>query len=167
MQRPVSIVVLGVLNLLFAVLGLLGTVGSVLILLGMDASNPVYGIMQSSQAYRIFMYVSVPLGLAFLCVLVAAGVGLLLSKAWGRTATIVYAIYAIVMALLGGVVNAVFLVGPLIEQASSSGGPEAIGAASGAVGGMAGTCVGLIYPIVLLIFMFRKNVVDYLTRRPV
>ncbi len=31
---------------------------------------------------------------------------------------------------------------------------------------MAGTCIGLIYPIVLLIFMFRKNVVDYLTHRP-
>ncbi len=118
MQRPVSIVVLGVLNLLFAVLGLLSTVGSVLILLGMNASNPVYGIMQSSEAYRIFMYVSVPLGMVFLCVLVAAGVGLLLSKAWGRTATIVYAIYAIVMALLGGVVNAVFLVGLRAHLAS-------------------------------------------------
>jgi hypothetical protein len=56
----------------------------------------------------------------------------------------------------------VFLVGPLLEQASHSQGPAAMGAAGGAIGGLAGSCFGLIYPIVLLVFMFRKNVVDYL-----
>lgn len=162
MQRPTSILVLGVLNLLFALLGLFGTFGSVLILLGMNEANPVYGIMQSSDAYRIFMYVSVPLGVLFIGVLALGGVGLLMSKAWGRTATIAYAVYALVMGVLGGLVNSVFLVGPLLEQASHSQGPAAMGAAGGAIGGLAGSCFGLIYPIVLLVFMFRKNVVDYL-----
>lgn len=161
MEKPTSIVVLGVLNLLFAVLGFFGTVGSILILLGMNTSNPVYWIMQESTAYRVFMYVSVPLGLIFIAVLALAGVGLLISKAWGRTATIVYAVYALVMGVIGGLVNAVFLVGPLVEQAAAGGGPEAMGAAGGAAGGMIGTCFGLIYPIVLLVFMYRKNVVDF------
>ena len=161
MQKPTSVVVFGVLNLLFAVLGFFGTIGSTLILLGMNTSNPVYWIMQESAPYRMFMYVSVPLGLLFIGVLALAGVGLLTSKPWGRTASIAYAVYALVMGVIGGIVNAVFLVGPLVEQASAGGGPEAVGAAGGAAGGMLGTCFGLIYPIVLLIFMFRKNVVDF------
>lgn len=162
MQRPASILVLGVLNLLFALLGLFGTLGSVMILLGMNEANPVYGIMQSSDAYRIFMYVSVPLGVLFIGVLALGGVGLLMSKAWGRTATIVYAVYALVMGVVGGLINSVFLVGPLLEQASHSQGPAAMGAAGGAIGGLTGSCFGLIYPIVLLVFMFRKNVVEYM-----
>lgn len=161
MERPTSIVVFGVLNLLFAVLGFFGTIGSTLILLGMNVTNPVYQIMQDSAVYRIFMYVSVPLGMLFILVLGIAGAGLLMSKPWGRTATIVYAGYALVMGLLGGLVNAVFLVGPLIEQASNSAGPEAIGAAGGAVGGVFGTCIGLVFPVLQLIFMYRKNVVEF------
>ena len=165
MERPTSIVVFGVLNLIFAVLGFFGTIGSVMMLLGMNADNPVYWIMQDSAPYRYFMYVSVPLGIVFIGVLALAGAGLLMSKAWGRTATIVYAIYALAMGVIGGVVNAVFLVGPLLEMASASSGPESIGAAGGAIGGMFGSCVGLIYPVVQLIFMYRKNVVDFFASR--
>ena len=88
MERPNSVLILGVLNLLFAVLGLFGTLGSVMVLLGMNQTNPVYGIMQESFAYRLFMYISVPLGLIFIVVLGLAGVGLVTSKAWGRKLTI-------------------------------------------------------------------------------
>ncbi len=161
MEKPTSIVIFGVLNLLFSVLGFLGTLGSVMILFGMNTTNPVYIIMQESPAYRVFMYVTVPLGLLFTAVLALAGIGLLISKPWGRTATIVYAVYALVMAVVGGVVNGLFLVGPLLEQASATSGPEAMGAAGGAIGGMAGTCFGMIYPIFQLIFMYRKNVVEF------
>ncbi|MFW5739709.1 MAG: hypothetical protein ACOC1F_05025 [Myxococcota bacterium] len=161
MQKPSSVMVFGVLNLLFAVLGFFGTIGSVLVLLGMNTDNPVHVIMQESAVYRAFMYVSVPLGLIFIGMLALAGVGLLMSKPWGRTATIVYAIYAIVMGLIGSLFSTVFLVVPLLEQASHASGPEAAGAVGGAVGGLFGGCIGLFYPIFQLIFMYRKNVVEY------
>jgi len=161
MQRPTSVLVLGILNIMFGVIGVFGLFGSAAILLGMNPSNPMNHILEASDFYRVYLWASFVLGFFATIVLVAAGIGLILSKAWARPATIAYGVYAIVMSLVGQVINAVFVIGPLMESASAGGGPEAIGATAGAIGGMAGGCIGLIYPIVLLVFMFRKNVVEF------
>ncbi len=161
MQRPTSVLVLGVLNLVFGVIGVLGMFGSAAILLGMNPSNPMNRILESSDFYRYYLWGSFVLGLFAVIVLLAAGVGLVMSKAWARPAAIGYGIYAIAMGLVGQIVNAVFVVGPLLNMASAGGGPENIGAAAGAIGGTLGGCVGLVYPVVLLVFMFRKNVVEF------
>jgi hypothetical protein len=55
------------------------------------------------------------------------------------------------------IVNFIFLVRPMLEQAQNQRGPEAAGAIGGAAGGMIGGCFGLVYPIILLIFMFRPT----------
>jgi hypothetical protein len=164
MERPTSVLVLGVLNLLFAGLGLLGMAGWVFVLLGMSTSNPVYSLIQQSAPYRMFLCVSIPLGLVFTGALALGGAGLLLSKPWGRTSTLLYAVYALLTGLLGVAVSAVHLVGPLLEQASNNPGPQIIAAAGGALGGLAGTCLGLLYPVVLLRFMFREDVAEYFAR---
>jgi hypothetical protein len=162
MRRPASIPIFGVINIIFAVFGLLGTVNSLLILIGMDSSNPVYVIMQTNRLYRIIMYVSAPLALVFAGLLLAAGVGLLLSKPWGRKISIVYGILGIVIGLVSSIVNAEFLLVPLLEQARQTDDPTVIAALFGAIGGMVGGCIGVIHPILLLFFMTRKNVVEYL-----
>jgi len=153
--------VLGILNIFFAVLGAFGLIGSAAILLGMNPSNPMNAVLEASEFYRGYLWASFVLGFLATIVLLASGIGLILSKRLARTAAIGYAVYAIVMALVGQVINAVFVIGPLMEQASRGGGPEAVGATAGAIGGMAGGCIGLIYPIVLLVLLFRKNVVEY------
>jgi hypothetical protein len=89
----------------------------------------------------------------------AAGIGLLMLKPWARTLSIVYAIYSILQAIVGTIINYFLLVRPLIEQAQNSSGPEAAAAMGGAIGGTIGGCVGLIYPALLLFFMMRPNVV--------
>jgi hypothetical protein len=48
---------------------------------------------------------------------------------------------------------------PLLQQASEMSGPEQAGVMGGAIGGVMGGCFGLIYPILLLFFMMRPNVV--------
>ena len=160
MQRPTSVTVFGILNMVFAVFGVFGMIASIAVLMmPASSSNPVVKIMQENQAYAVWMKICIPLGLLSCAALLAAGIGLMCLKPWARTLSIGYAIYAIVFGILGMVVNFLFLVPPLLAQARQQHGPEAAGAIGGAIGGTIGGCIGLIYPVVLLIFMFRPNVV--------
>lgn len=162
MQRPTSITTFGILNIIFAGMGVFGII-SIMALLTMTAAsadnNPVIRIMLENPAYTMWMKVSIPLGVLAIGVLLAAGVGLLRMKNWGRTLSISYAIYAIVIGILSTVLNILLVVPPALEEASRLQGPEAAGAMGGVIGGAIGGCFGLIYPIVLLIFMTRPKLV--------
>ena len=72
-----------------------------------------------------------------------------------------YGAYAIFAAVVGLIANWFWLYMPLMEQANQGGTPEQMGGAVGSmVGGLCGSCFGIIYPILLLIFMMRPNVVQ-------
>lgn len=169
--RPTSITVFGILNLVFAVMGFFGTcIGMVPMFLLPKLStsmelppNPVFDVMQESRAYFGFMVVSMCLGMIAAIVLGVAGMGLLKMRSWGRKLSIGYGVYAIFAVIAGTIANFVWLVEPLMEQAGRPGaGPEAAGAIGGMIGGTVGSCFGLIYPVCLLIFLFRPNVVQAL-----
>jgi hypothetical protein len=154
MQRPTSIIVFGILNIMFAVLGVFGLfVSLALFFAPADTNNPVIKIMHENPAYAAWLKLCIPLGLLACAALLAAGIGLLYLKSWARKLSIAYAIYAILFGLLGSVVNFMFLVRPMIEQARQQSGPAAAGAIGGAIGGSVGGCIGLVYPVLLLIFM--------------
>jgi hypothetical protein len=161
MQRPTAVTVFGILNIIFAALGILGALASVMLFMavGTSSNNPVIQLIHDSPGYAAWLKISIVLGVAGGAVLFAAGLGLLALKPWGRMISMGYAIYALVMVLVGGVVNYLFLIQPMMQQAQQKQGPEAAGAIGGAIGGMFGSCFGLIYPILLLIFMMRANVV--------
>jgi hypothetical protein len=166
-KRPASVMVFGILNLVFGVLGLCGTVVSVGVLFFMpqnaQAGNPVMELMASNPAYRLFNQVSIGLGFVATAVLIVAGIGLIRARPFGRTLSIGYSIYAILAGLAGLVVSYLFLVQPLMERANAGGaGPERAAAIGGMIGGLAGGCLGQIYPILLLIFMCRRNVAEAL-----
>jgi hypothetical protein len=164
--RPTSVTVFGVLNLVFAALGLCGLCFGVIPLLAMQSipnqpPNPVLELLQENQAYYVFTIVSMALGFVATVALGLAGYGLLNMRPWGRHLSIVYAVYAIIAGIVGMIANWIWLIGPLMEQAGAAGaGPEQAGAVGGAVGGMFGGCIGMIYPVLLLIFMTRPNVVQ-------
>jgi len=162
--RPTVVTVFGILNILFGVLGLCG-LGFTTLMLAADndmnplfRQNPALDLMRDNRAYMMFMKVGVVLGGIVTVILIAAGIGLLRMKPWARQASINYAIYSVVMGLVGMVVNYFLLVQPLMEKAQQLQGPEDAGAMGGAIGGMFGGCFGQIYPIILLIFMCQKNV---------
>jgi hypothetical protein len=160
MQKPASVTVFGILNIVFAVFGIIGMFASVFLLFPQaNANNPVIQIIHDSPAYAAWLKLSIALGAVVCVVLLAAGIGLLRLRPWARMASIIYAIYAILMGLVGMVVNYYFLVQPMLAQAQQKQGAEAAGAIGGAIGGCIGGCFGLIYPILLLIFMTRANVV--------
>lgn len=168
MQRPKSVTVFGILNIVFAGLGLCGTAFSVMLFMPSSAAanNPVVQIIQSSPGYAAWMKVSVALGVIVAAALLAAGIGLLNLKPWARTLSIVYAIYAIFMVLIGDVINYIFLIQPMLQKAHGEQGAEAAGAVGGAIGGLFGSCFGLVYPILLLIFMTRPQVVAAFSQSP-
>jgi hypothetical protein len=160
MQRPTSVSVFGILNIIFACFGVIGILGSIaMFYLPNNSNNPVLKIMQDNPTYAAFMKISIPLGILSSVMLLTAGIGLLNLKNWARLLSIGYAIYAILFGVLGAVLNFLFIIRPLLEKASQQQGPEAAGAIGGAIGGGIGGCFSLIYPILLLIFMTRPKLV--------
>ena len=162
MQRPASVTVFGVLNIVFGALGFVAIIFSAIMLMVLPAgstANNVLEIMRNSPGYAMWMKMAIPLGILAAGVSIAAGIGLLKLKGWGRTLSIGYGIYSIVAGIVGVMLNFVFIVHPLMQQASQKSGPEAAAMIGGMIGGTIGGCFGMIYPVLLLIFMFRPKVV--------
>lgn len=162
MRRPTSVTVFAIINFVFAGFGFLGLLTSVALFMTKAAqNNPVYEAMARSPMFRVYNIVMMPIGLIVCIVLVLSGIGLLLLKRWGRTITMVYAVYAMVQSVVGTIMTFVFVLPALRQAAGGSGssGAAATGAAIGTVvGAMFGLLVGLLYPILLLVFMTRPNV---------
>jgi len=161
MQRPASVTVFGVLNIVFGALGLVAIIFSAIALMVVptgSTNNPVLEIMRNSPGYAAWMKMAIPLGILASGVSIAAGIGLLKLRRWGRSLSIGYGIYAIVAGVLGVMLSFIFVMQPLMQQASQKSGPEAAALIGGAIGGTIGGCFGMIYPVLLLIFMFRPKV---------
>jgi hypothetical protein len=169
MARPTAVTVFGILNIIFGALGLLCTPFTLLALFMPQNSsfpNPAIDLMKTNEGYRIWMITSMVLGIIVSGILLAAGIGLLMLKPWGRKASVGYGIYAIVMVVITLPINYLLLIAPLMARAQSSSNPqESAGAMGGAIGGLFGGCAGLIYPVLLLVFMMQPNVVS--TFKPV
>ena len=59
---------------------------------------------------------------------------------------------------IGGIMNFIFLAAPMFEKVrESAGSPEQAEAIAAAIGRTVGPCFGLIYPVVLLVFMLRPS----------
>lgn len=168
--KPVSMTVFGILNLVFGLMGLCGVAFAsaqwALMSTGQMATNPIWEQMNSQATYAGLRIVLLGVGFIFTIVLVVAGVGLLNGKPYGRTLSMAYGIYGIIASVVEFVVNAIFLTGPLIEQADTMPeGPERIGIIVGAVSVTVGSLCSLAYPIILLIFMMRAPLVNYMRGR--
>lgn len=167
---PTSITVFGILNCVFGGLGLLGVpIGFVFLYWGAEMAqvgppNPAIEAMKN-PAYRAFSIVSILLGGIASIVEIIGGVGLLRTRMWGRTLSLAYAIYGIAMTLISFGFQYAFVFSPLMLQGRKANDPQAVGAAVGGIfGGACGILIAAIYPILLLIFLNRSNVIQALKR---
>jgi hypothetical protein len=158
MQRPTSVTVFGVLNLVFSLWGLLGIALAAVVLFSGAFSQGAAGI-PSSPFLDGWTRTMVVAGLVASGVLFASGIGLLRMRPWARIAAIGYAAYALVTTLAGLVVNWLYVLRPMMEQFQQQRGPEATGAMIGAIAGIVGGLIGLIFPVLLWYFMTRPHVV--------
>ncbi len=163
-KRPTSILVFGILHIVFGVLGLCGTVISAAVFaIPNDGADPVITAMHESEPYRLYLIASIPLGVIATAALLAAGIGLLNNKPWSRPLSNFYAWYVIVLTVVSVGVNMVVLVLPAFEALDGPLTPENAGELGGTLGGVCGSFLGLAYPICVLFFLNREVVKNWLS----
>jgi hypothetical protein len=138
-EKPTSVTVFGILNIVFGSLGLLCTpIGIFGIVITGETMEIVAG-------YKIFLLVSSFIGIGFAAWLLTLGIGLLKLRSWARRGSCIYAWIAIVWGIAGLILNILAVsLGWMVS-------PQ--GQLPGLLGGMCGGIGGLIYPVLLLIFM--------------
>ena len=161
MQRPTSALVFGILNIAFGSLSLIGSVFSWWATNAVGgADNPFWPKVESGPLYDLWLRLGHALGLVAALVLLAAGIGLLKMKPWARRASVVYAIYSLVMVVLGTAMTWFFVFSPMLEQSGGSpGSSDHTVLVAGIIGGLFGGLFGLIFPAALLYFMTRPRLV--------
>lgn len=174
MKRPTSVTVFGILNIVFAVVGMCGvalTAAQPAIQQAMEQAakdggqevqrDPVQELLAADPKVRLIGNISTGSGVVVSLVLLISGVALLLMKSWGRTLSIVYAVYDILSKIAFTALSFWFIQSALEGQEEV---PAEIplGAIQGifAFSFSCSLIFGLIYPILLLIFMFRTAVTE-------
>lgn len=147
-QRPTSVTILGIINIAFAALGFVGVV----FMLAFDA--PV----GQSEFFGVWTTVTQVLGFIANFALLAAGIGLLAMRPWGRVLSIGYAGYAIIMALLSTAVAISMMRAQTQGMGGSGADPQAIFMMA-MVGGLIGLGISLIHPTLLWYFLTRPHVI--------
>jgi len=155
-QRPTSVTVLGILNIVFGGLGLTCIPIGIAMSFVPQPDSP----FQPTEAMELFTMIGNIVGFLFSIVLLASGIGLLYQKKWARKTSIIYGWTAIVWCILGLIING-FLFSSMLSDVP----PEAMpGVVGGIVGGMCGGLIGLAYPIILIIFMRKPHVIEACSR---
>jgi hypothetical protein len=151
--RPTPVTVFGILNIVFGSLGLLCTPLAIAAL-WIPQQPGAYQMGTAMMAYTIVGYI-----VGFFCaiLLLAAGIGLLYQKRWARQCSYGYGWFAIVWGIIGIIITVAMMASGM---GGSGGAEETATKVGGVVGGMCGGIIGLIYPVFLVIFMKRQNVVE-------
>ena len=161
MNRPMSVSVFGMLNIVFGAFGLLGVLMSAPMFFSKaaDSKNYVIQVMHDSSVFSAWMMISAVVGAVASAALLGAGIGMLQLRPLSRKVSVGYAIYSLVMTPIGVVMEFLFVLPVLIIQTRQQPGPASAAAVSGTLWSMFGSLVGLIYPVLLLIFMSRRSVI--------
>jgi hypothetical protein len=158
MQRPTSVTVFGVLNIVFGALGLLSTAFTgAAVFLAEAQQRQMPGVEELNPVWEGWLRIIVVVSIVAAFVLITSGFGLLGLRRWGRVLAIVYAVYAITSCALGVVMQYVFVAQPLLEQQDNPNNREAAMMMVGV--SLVSSCAGLIYPLLLWYFMSRPHVV--------
>ena len=140
--------VFGILHIVFGVIcggcsgfGVFANLGALALV--SDDLKSYFLVMSIISGLLIFMYIFLLVG----------GIGLLMSRTWGRTLSLVYGVVAILLNIVNLLLQTVFVPASLSTSTGSE--AEAIGRG---IGMMIAMVVMFIYPIIVLIFMSKANV---------
>lgn len=149
-QRPTAVTVFGILNIVF------GTLGLLCMPVGLIAMFAMPQVAHQAATPRAWLLLSSAIGLACTIFLIVIGTGLLYLKAWARKGSLVYGWFAIIWGIIGACINVGFMVSRVGGNAET--------VVPSMIGGVCGGLIGLIYPVLLVIFMQRPNVKEACTR---
>ena len=158
-KRPASPMVFGVIALVFSTLGFLGSIAGAVMNFAMETNPEQQEMMQRMGQTEAYMIVTMAIGLVICAVEAAAGVQLVRYKLSGRLLFNVYAAL-VVVTTIG---NSIYTFPKLMSIIPQAGGPEASVASGVVVGSVIfGTLITLVFPVLGLIFLNRRGVVDSL-----
>jgi len=157
MQRPVPVSIFGILNIVFGVYALYSVFAtlSTLAITG-ESKNEIVKIIHDVPAYATWVKCTIPMGLLSFALLVASGLGLLRLAEWARKLSIAYGVYAILFVIAVAIINYTYVLPRALRATfhadSASSVPVAVIAIMGGL-------FGMIYPVALIVFMMRKEIV--------
>ncbi len=157
-QRPTSVTVFGILNIVFASFNLLcSPLGMIMIFLS-DKFDMGMGqqIQPPTGPVAVWMVVSFILGYVVSILLLIDGIGLLKLKRWARRGAVAYGWFAILWTMVGIIVTSALVMSGAYRTQNE--------AVSAMIGAILGGIIGLIYPVLLLVFMKRPHVIQACNR---
>jgi hypothetical protein len=177
-ERPIVVLVLAILNIIFGSLGTLAMccVGAMTVFLGVVFSNAPAGAKPPPFPPDVLVYFAIVVvsHLVMSLLLLASGIGLLNMRAWARRASIAYGIVTIAMSIINMPVSIVF-VAPQMEKWQKAVQEEAQkqqrqgqgiryqsnqSPLANAASSIGGAIIGMAYAIALLVVMFLPQVRD-------
>lgn len=173
-KRPTGVVVIAILHFVFG--GLCGVCSGVqLIGSAVQAANPNWGagdpddlghrlemeIEARVPGFRAVQTIQAGVNLLFCLALIVSGIGLLAMQVWARVLSIAYAVLDILLSMAAAAYLVAFIypvMNPVFDQIARNK-EEAFGMRIGFFGvtGLS-SCLGLAYPIAVLIVMLRPSV---------
>jgi|HubBroStandDraft_1064217.scaffolds.fasta_scaffold113012_2 hypothetical protein len=152
-----STIIFGILNLGYALLNLSAPlIAKLMSNVKLPANSPV-AAMRADPGYVAWTNFNLGMGMVLGVALLAFGIGLLLLKNWARLGSIIYAVIAIVYVPIGSLVSWPFTK-RMMEL--TPGAPAGMMAGFAMIGLVIGIIIGLAYPVLLLFFMTRTNVIE-------
>jgi len=152
-----SVLIFGILNIGYGLLKLAMLAFAMLMSNVKMPGNPAMAAMKTDPTMIAYNKFAMPLGLVLALALIAFGIGLLLSKNWGRLGSVIWAVLEIVVTVVGTLV-----VWPItqrmMEQMPNM--PHGMVEGFATIGMVIGLIIGLTYPALVLFFMTRDNVID-------
>lgn len=148
--------VFGIINIAFGVLGFCFSPFNIVTVVAPPNGNPVSEQLQSEPWLVAYTIGSAVLGCLLAAVLIAAGIGLLQGRRWGRSLSLVYCWVAIALVVINLPVMLFGVFVPLLNQSGSN--PDTMpGVVGGIIGGSCGMVFAFAYPVVLWVFMTRPT----------
>jgi len=157
-QRPVAITIFAILNLAFGLWDLISPLGALALRKIKLPGQESLAALMSDPSYVAWTNFGMAVGVVSGLALLAFGAGLLLCKNWARLGSIVYAVFKCAYVVVAIMVAWRFVVPVMTQQ--MRGVPQGIVAVAMTIGFGFGLLFGLAYPVLLLIFMTRRNVME-------
>ena len=156
--RPTSVTVMAVIGIIFGAIGVAcSPFALVPYFVQMGPPNPVIDAVKSDPVLFGWMVVAMAIHIPLSIVLLAGSIGALNLKLWARKALLFWSVAAIVMNVIGMIVN-LTLMFPKLSAIQGQNPRSAAAVTGGIAGGIGGFIFGMIVPILMLYFMTRPQV---------
>ncbi|MFP6905147.1 MAG: hypothetical protein VCG02_08015 [Verrucomicrobiota bacterium] len=154
--KPLAPKVFGIIHLVFGIMGLLGG------LFGIAMLKVSLGQLDLEGPGLAWMKISAFMGPLPGILLIVAGIGLLSYKRYGRTLSIAYGFLGLLFGVVGMIMTFTFVMpGMMAQQIQNDAALGSFQAADpiqiGRIMGLVGGLMGMIYPLVLVIFFLRPK----------